>query len=81
MSTLNVTIVQSTLAWHDAETNRATFSRIIGNLAGSTDIIILPEMFTTGFSMDAPDLAESVDGVSVKWMQQMANLSCKEETN
>ena len=72
MSTLNVTIVQSPLSWHDAEANRATFSQIIGNLTESTDIIVLPEMFTTGFSMDAPDLAESTDGPSAKWMQQMA---------
>jgi omega-amidase len=72
MPTLNVTIIQSSLHWHDAEKNRAMFSEKIDSIAESTDLIILPEMFTTGFSMDAPNLAEPMDGESVSWMQDMA---------
>ncbi|MDH3440850.1 MAG: amidohydrolase [Gammaproteobacteria bacterium] len=72
MSALSVTVVQSELAWHDAAANRDAFSKIIDDIDGPTDLIVLPEMFTTGFSMDAPNLAEPVDGESVDWMQAMA---------
>lgn len=72
MSTLNVTIVQADLAWHDAAGNREQFTAVIEGLPGPTDLIVLPEMFTTGFSMNAPDLAETMDGDSVAWMRDMA---------
>ena len=75
MPTLNITIVQSDLRWHDATANRDRFSRIIGSLDRPTDLIVLPEMFTTGFSMDAPQLAESPTGESVCWMRDMAATS------
>ena len=72
MSALTVTIVQTTLAWHDPAANRTAFSEIIESLEAPTDLIVLPEMFTTGFSMDAPQLAEPPDGPSVAWMHDMA---------
>jgi predicted amidohydrolase len=72
MSTLNVTIVQTELQWHDAAGNREKFTTIVEGLKDPTDLIVLPEMFTTGFSMDAPDLAETMDGDSVAWMLDMA---------
>lgn len=68
MPTLNLTIVQAQLRWHDAIGNRDNFSKIIGALDDPGDLIVLPEMFTTGFSMDAPELAETMDGESVAWM-------------
>ena len=72
MSALNVTLVQADLVWHDAVGNREQFTAVIEDLPEPTDLIVLPEMFTTGFSMDAPDLAESMDGDSVTWMRDMA---------
>jgi len=72
MSTLAVTIVQADLAWHDAAGNREHFKTAIESLLEPTDLIVLPEMFTTGFSMNAPDLAETMDGDSVTWMRDMA---------
>lgn len=72
MSTLNVTIVQADLLWHDAAGNRAQFTSIIGDLRDASDLIVLPEMFTTGFSMDAPELAETMGGDTVAWMKEMA---------
>lgn len=72
MPTLNVTIVQAELRWHDAIGNRKNFSEIIGALDNPGDLIVLPEMFTTGFSMDAPELAETMDGESVAWMRDTA---------
>lgn len=75
MPTLKVTIVQADLLWHDAAGNREQFAETINGLQAATDLIVLPEMFTTGFSMDAPDLAETMDGESVVWMQETAAIS------
>lgn len=65
---LKITIIQSELHWENAEANRAMFSEKIQNIEGETDLIILPEMFTTGFSMNAEKLAEPNDGETFKWM-------------
>lgn len=72
MPTLNVTIVQPELLWHDPAGNRARFSTVIDELQESTDLVVLPEMFTTGFSMHAPELAETMDGESVAWLRETA---------
>jgi len=71
MSTLKVTIIQSALHWHDSEANHRLFDRTLG-ATGDTDLIVLPEMFTTGFSMDAPVLAEPMNGPTVDWMRGQA---------
>lgn len=73
MPTLNVSIVQADLHWHDAGKNRDQFSTAIQSIEEQTDLIVLPEMFTTGFSMDAPSLAEPMDGETVVWMKEIAN--------
>lgn len=72
MSTLSVTIIQADLHWHDAEANRQSFDDAIAAVSLPTDLIVLPEMFTTGFSMDAPRLAETMEGESIRWMQEKA---------
>jgi omega-amidase len=73
MSTLNVTIVQADLHWHDASANRLTIGQMLEELTDTTDLIVLPEMFTTGFTMDAPAQAETMNGASVNWMSQLAH--------
>jgi omega-amidase len=72
MSALTVTVVQADLLWHDAAGNRAHFTKVIDGLPEPSDLIVLPEMFTTGFSMDAPGLAEPMDGESVSWLRDVA---------
>jgi len=72
MPTLDVTIIQADLHWHDAARNREHFSQTIKRIEEDTDLIVLPEMFTTGFSMDAPTLAEPMNGTTVEWMKEMA---------
>jgi predicted amidohydrolase len=69
---LNVTMVQQPLAWQDAAANRARFSELLAPLVGRTDLVVLPEMFTTGFSMQAAELAEDMEGPSVEWLRTMA---------
>ena len=70
--TLNISIIQGPLVWEDAIKNRAYFSEKIKPLQKKTNCIVLPEMFTTGFSMNTKALAESTDGVTLKWMQDEA---------
>lgn len=72
MRDLRTTLVQSMLHWEDATANRAMFVSRLEALKGTTDLVVLPEMFTTGFSMRAGALAEPMDGPTVRWMRSMA---------
>ncbi|RIJ37378.1 amidohydrolase [Pontibacter oryzae] len=69
---LRVTIIQTSLHWQDALANRHMFSQKLEAAQPKTDLIVLPEMFTTGFSMDAERLAEKADTTTLAWMQQEA---------
>jgi predicted amidohydrolase len=71
-SNLRITIVQSNLHWENVEGNLNMFNNLLAGLAGNTDIIILPEMFTTGFTINSKTLAESTTGLTLEWMQQKA---------
>ena len=68
---LNITIVQSDLVWENVDANLEMFSEKIAKIT-NTDIVVLPEMFNTGFSMNSKNLAETVDGKSVNWLKQQA---------
>ncbi|MCU0320425.1 MAG: amidohydrolase [Flavobacteriales bacterium] len=74
MQDLRVTLVQSHLHWEDAAENRALFTAMFKDLRGNTDLVVLPEMFTTGFTMRSRELAEGMDGRTVAWMKEQANL-------
>lgn len=69
---LRVTLVQSELVWQNPAANHEQFAQRLQNLAGQTDIIVLPEMFTTGFMMTPETHAESYGGATFTWMQQQA---------
>jgi len=69
---LRVTLVQTELAWQAPATNRRALAAHFRGLLGHTDLIVLPEMFSTGFSMDAEGLAETMDGPTVGWMREEA---------
>jgi omega-amidase len=72
MQDLKITIIQSDLHWEDIGANLAMFEEKIWKI-GSTDVIVLPEMFTTGFSMNAKKLGEMMNMRTFKWMKQMAD--------
>jgi len=63
-----VTLVQQPLVWQDAAANRAHFTKILAPLAGTTDLVVLPEMFSTGFTMQPEAFAEPVDGETRAWL-------------
>jgi len=69
---LKITLIQSDLHWENVDENLAMFSAKIDSITEETDIIILPEMFNTGFSMESEKLAEHMSGKTVSWMMQMA---------
>ena len=72
MSTLRVSLVQQPLAWHDGATNRARFAELLRPLAGHTDLVVLPETFTTGFSMEVERLGEPPAGETSEWLTRLA---------
>ncbi len=69
---LRVSIVQGETRWHDPEANRDYYGGLIGPLRGITDLVVLPETFTSGFSNDAIDRAEDMDGPTVAWVREQA---------
>ena len=69
---LTISLIQSSLVWEDAEANRAHFEEKITGITENTELIVLPEMFTTGFSMNPEILAEPMEGATVAWMKRVS---------
>jgi omega-amidase len=69
---LTFTILQTNLHWEDKEANLAMLQNKIENITVHTDVVVLPEMFTTGFSMQPSLYAETMDGETVEWMRHLA---------
>ncbi len=72
MKDLQISFIQSMLFWENPEENLRMFSAKTEALQDNTDLIILPEMFSTGFSMNPARFAQSMDGPSVSWMRETA---------
>jgi len=73
---LNITLIQSNLFWEDVNKNLAHFKQLISNIS-ETDIILLPEMFSTSFCPKSIHLAETMDGKTVSWMKEISkNKNC-----
>ncbi|WP_439861171.1 amidohydrolase [Pseudomonas sp. MBLB4136] len=68
---LQLALVQTELVWHDPAANHARFESLLEQARGA-DLVVLPEMFTTGFSMDSAGLAEPEDGPSSQWLLAQA---------
>ena len=72
MSTLRFTLIQSHLHWEDSIANRTMFEEKIKGITEPMEIVVLPEMFNTGFSMRPNVCAETMDGDTVAWMKRIA---------
>ena len=72
MSTLTISTIQANLVWEDKAANLSNLESKIGGITGKTELVVLPEMFSTGFTMHAEMLAETMQGPTVKWMRQVA---------
>lgn len=67
---MKVTIIQSHIYWQDREKNLSHFARIIDSINEKTDLIVLPEMFTTGFTMSPELFAEKSNGETLRWLKK-----------
>ena len=74
MQDLRVSLVQGATRWHDPVGNRDYYGELIESLRGHTDLIVLPETFTSGFSNEAIHNAEGMDGPTVAWMRTQAKV-------
>ena len=72
MEDLRVSLVQGDTLWLDPEGNRQMYAALMSDLAGKTDLIVLPETFTSGFSNEAIKDAEDMDGPTVSWIREQA---------
>lgn len=73
MKTLLVTLIQTNLVWRNAKENILLLTEKINFVANNTDLIVLPEMFTTGFTMNPKQVAETMNGTTINWLQSLAN--------
>ena len=69
---LNVALLQADLVWENPKENKQRFEKKINQLSKNIHLIVLPEMFTSGFTMNAEDVAETMSGATVQWMQKIA---------
>jgi omega-amidase len=72
MQDLSVTLIQTDLYWENSIANLANLEEKIAQISTQTDLIILPEMFNTGFTMNAKSVAEPMNFTTFKWLRQQA---------
>ena len=72
MQDLTITLIQADLHWESIAKNLTSFDKKIDQLSGQTDLIALPEMFTTGFTMNSQHLSEEMDGQTMGWLKHWA---------
>lgn len=69
---MKVTLIQSPLIWESPKENRNYFEEKINSISVNTDLIVLPEMFTTGFTMSPGNVAETMQGETITWLKALA---------
>jgi len=69
---LKIALIQSDLFWENPEQNRINFNKKIEAISEDVDLIVLPEMFTSGFTMNASIVAETMNGDSIVWLKKLA---------
>jgi len=73
VSALTLALVQTDTRWHDAAANRAALETAFARIGPDTDVVVLPEMFSTGFTMASHAVAERMDGPTVSWLSAQAH--------
>jgi omega-amidase len=72
LSNLLVTVIQTNLHWEDKKANLQMLEEKINSIKAKTEVVVLPEMFSTGFSMKPEQLAETMEEETVQWMKRVA---------
>ena len=70
---MNISLIQAPLFWENPIANRNYFEQKINGLDFKTDLVILPEMFTSGFTMHPKSVAENLHGETIQWLQSLAS--------
>ncbi|WP_418638072.1 amidohydrolase [Winogradskyella sp.] len=73
-SELKVAIVQTALVWENPEENRRLLSHKIAAISADVDLVVLPEMFTSGFTMNPAEVAETMEGNTIVWLKKQAKV-------
>lgn len=71
-NTLNISLIQADIVWEDKAANLAQYEQYIAGIQEKKEVVVLPEMFSTGFTMNTQALGETMDGPTVQWMKDMA---------
>ncbi|MGV8094945.1 MAG: amidohydrolase [Mangrovibacterium sp.] len=69
---LHIALIQTDLVWEDASANIRHFEELFAQLPAETELVVLPEMFSTGFSMNVDQQAEPMDGKTINWLKEQA---------
>lgn len=69
---LKIAIIQTDLVWENPEKNRQNFTQKIEAISENVDVVILPEMFTSGFTMQPKNVSETMDGKTITWLKDLA---------
>lgn len=69
---MKIALIQSSLFWENPKQNRNYFAEKINSIIGDIDLIVLPEMFTSGFTMTPANVAETMQGETIEWLQSLA---------
>ena len=72
MQALTVTVIQTTTHWHDPVANRHLFDHWFQSVSSDSDLVVLPEMFSTGFTMATHEVGEPMEGATVSWLKKSA---------
>ena len=72
MNSLHTAILQGNIVWHNTIANQKKFEKLLNKLEKPVNLIVLPEMWATGFTMEPDQVAETMQGPSIRWMKEMA---------
>ena len=71
-SELRIALIQASPRWHQPAANRRTFEGMLQGVGEGLDLVVLPEMFSTGFTMSSGEVAETMAGETVSWLREQA---------
>jgi predicted amidohydrolase len=74
MNSLQIAILQHNIVWHNPIANQQLFEKQLNELPKATTLVVLPEMWATGFTMKPEEVAETMDGPTIQWMKEMAKI-------
>ena len=69
---IKIALVQTSIKWEETKNNLSKYEAIVKQIEEDTDVVFLPEMFNTGFSMNVEKIAETMEGKSVSWLKEVA---------